>query len=34
VQAAIRDSGGQPLDFHVVSEGLRFHPSQGGSAKA
>ncbi len=25
VSAAIRDNGGQPLDFHVVSEGLRFH---------
>ncbi len=25
VAAAIRDNGGQPLDFHVVSEGLRFH---------
>lgn len=25
VLAAIRDNGGQPLDFHVVSKGLRFH---------
>ncbi len=25
VSAAIREHGGQPLDFHVVSEGLRFH---------
>lgn len=25
VQKAIRQSGGQPLDFHVVREGLRFH---------
>jgi D-glycero-alpha-D-manno-heptose-7-phosphate kinase len=25
VSAAIRDKGGQPLEFRVVSEGLRFH---------
>ncbi len=25
VQTAIRKNGGQPLDFHVASEGLRFH---------
>ncbi len=25
VQKAIRENGGQPLDFHVVREGLRFH---------
>ena len=25
VQEAIRKNGGQPLDFHVVREGLRFH---------
>jgi D-glycero-alpha-D-manno-heptose-7-phosphate kinase len=28
VQTAIRDNGGQPLDFHVVSEGLRFHSAE------
>ncbi len=27
VQDALRRNGGQPLDFHVVREGLRFHPS-------
>jgi D-glycero-alpha-D-manno-heptose-7-phosphate kinase len=27
VQEAIRKHGGQPLDFHVAREGLRFHPT-------
>ena len=34
VQSALRQKGGQPLDFHVVSEGLRFHSGQRSSTKA
>jgi len=28
VEQAIREQGGEPLDFHVAREGLRFHPAR------
>ena len=28
VEEAIRENGGQPLDFSVARQGLTFHPAQ------